>query len=466
MADWSLPVNTTNYVDVLTYLKARDVDAGTLCYAAPTTPPTGMIQYLRAGNKFQEWNGSSWDDKVLAIAGGGTGGSSAAAARTALGLGTMATQADSAVSITGGTITGVSLAASTIASGEVALARGGTGASLSLGATGSFLQSNGSAVVFGVSGAALTGLNATNLASGTVNVARLAGITTTQMASANVSQFTNDAGYATTATASVPISTIIDYAGPTPLPAGVAANFLVCDGGAVSRVTYSALFAIVGTTYGAGDGVNTFNVPDCRQRSSIGTDGTYALAATGGSLAHTHGATGLSNDTHAGHTHATSGTTGAGSAHSHSMSGATASDGAHYHRQGNTGSTEPPDHGHSFTTDVTDLGVTDVDADQGDPIYSQVSVVYALSNAIHSHTGSTGGVNSTLAHVHSNPNTDNESGHTHAGGTLAAANESAHTHSSGSLAAASGGSHSHVLSGNTAAGSHAYIAFHKLIKYA
>lgn len=466
MADWTLPVNTTDYVDVLTYLKARDVDAGTLCYAAPTTPPTGMFKYVRADNKFQEWSGAAWVDKVLAVAGGGTGSATASGARTNLGLGTMAVQNDSSVSITGGSITGVTLAASVITSGEVALARGGTGASLALGAAGTILQSNGAAVVFGTDGSALTSLNATNLSSGTVNLARLSGITTTQMASANVSQFTNDAGYATTATASVPLGTVIEYAGPTPLPAGVAANYLVCDGSAVSRVTYSALFAIIGTTYGSGDGVNTFNLPNCQSRSSIGADGTYTLGATGGAILHTHAYGTLVNDTHAGHTHSLSGTTGAGSAHSHSISGTTAAGSAHSHSGGTSGSTAPPNHSHGYTTDATNIGVSTGDADYGDPNYSTVGVVTSISNANHTHTGTTTGVIEDMSHTHSVPTTGSESSHTHGGGTLAAANESSHTHGGGTLAAATAGSHSHVLSGATASGSHAYIAFHKLIKYA
>jgi len=41
-------------------------------------------------------------------------------------------------------------------------------------------------------------------------------------------------------------------------------GYLVCNGLAVSRSTYSALFAVLGTTYGAGDGSTTFNVPDYR----------------------------------------------------------------------------------------------------------------------------------------------------------------------------------------------------------
>lgn len=48
-------------------------------------------------------------------------------------------------------------------------------------------------------------------------------------------------------------------------------GWLFCDGSAVSRVTYADLFAVIGTTYGVGDGVTTFNLPDFQGRSPIGT---------------------------------------------------------------------------------------------------------------------------------------------------------------------------------------------------
>ena len=62
------------------------------------------------------------------------------------------------------------------------------------------------------------------------------------------------------------------------LPTG----FLECAGAAVSRSTYSALFAIVGTTYGVGDGSSTFNLPDLQDNIAMGKSGTKALASTGG----------------------------------------------------------------------------------------------------------------------------------------------------------------------------------------
>jgi len=61
------------------------------------------------------------------------------------------------------------------------------------------------------------------------------------------------------------------------------AGYLLCNGGAVSRSTYAELFAVTGTTYGAGDGSTTFNVPQLQGKMPQGFDGnTYNLAGTGG----------------------------------------------------------------------------------------------------------------------------------------------------------------------------------------
>ena len=57
------------------------------------------------------------------------------------------------------------------------------------------------------------------------------------------------------------------YAGST-APTG----WLLCYGQAVSRGTYSILFSVIGTTYGAGDGTTTFNLPDLRGRVPVGLD--------------------------------------------------------------------------------------------------------------------------------------------------------------------------------------------------
>ena len=62
----------------------------------------------------------------------------------------------------------------------------------------------------------------------------------------------------------------------------IPTGYLNCDGAAVSRSTYSALFTLIGTTYGSGDGSSTFNVPNLAGRFAIGKSGSYALGSTGG----------------------------------------------------------------------------------------------------------------------------------------------------------------------------------------
>ena len=72
-------------------------------------------------------------------------------------------------------------------------------------------------------------------------------------------------------TSVLPIGSYIQFAG-SQAPAG----FLVCNGGEISRTTYSALFAVIGTTYGSGDGSTTFNLPNLTDRFLQGssTSGT------------------------------------------------------------------------------------------------------------------------------------------------------------------------------------------------
>lgn len=80
---------------------------------------------------------------------------------------------------------------------------------------------------------------------------------------------------------------------------------LLCDGTAYSRTTYAGLFAVIGTTWGVGDGATTFNVPDLRGRSPLGAGTGSGLTArtmgqTGGNenlAAHTHTVPGGSNAT-------------------------------------------------------------------------------------------------------------------------------------------------------------------------
>ncbi|UVT19085.1 MAG: tail fiber protein [Nitrospira sp.] len=85
----------------------------------------------------------------------------------------------------------------------------------------------------------------------------------------------------------VPPGAVLFYAAATP-PNG----WYVCDGTAKNRTTDAALFAVIGTTFGAGDGATTFNVPDARSRNVVaagqGTGLTMRnLAGSGGEETHT-----------------------------------------------------------------------------------------------------------------------------------------------------------------------------------
>ncbi|MDD3494225.1 MAG: tail fiber protein [Candidatus Thermoplasmatota archaeon] len=85
----------------------------------------------------------------------------------------------------------------------------------------------------------------------------------------------------------IPIGALLDWPGPN-TPTG----WLLCYGQAVSRTTYAALFAALGTTWGAGDGSTTFNLPDFRGRVGAGKDNMGGTAANRLSIGATLGAAG------------------------------------------------------------------------------------------------------------------------------------------------------------------------------
>lgn len=85
-------------------------------------------------------------------------------------------------------------------------------------------------------------------------------------------------------------------------------GWLMCDASAVSRtVTYDGLFAVIGTTFGTGDGSTTFNVPDFRGRVPVGVGTGDASDATAFALADKDGeeAVALTEAELASHTHNT-----------------------------------------------------------------------------------------------------------------------------------------------------------------
>lgn len=121
----------------------------------------------------------------------------------------------------------------------------------------------------------------------------------------------------------VPVGGVIPFAG-TSAPTG----FLACDGSAISRTTYAALFAVIGTSHGQGDGSTTFNLPDYRGRFLRGVDGgqgrdpnagTRTAMATGGNTGDNVGS--LQADEFKSHFHHTA-RAGGGSAGTPSWAGA------------------------------------------------------------------------------------------------------------------------------------------------
>ena len=78
----------------------------------------------------------------------------------------------------------------------------------------------------------------------------------------------------------------------------IPTGYLECNAQAVSRSTYADLFAVIGTTFGVGDGSTTFNVPDLRDNFPVGVSGTKALGTKAGSNTATLAETNLASHSH------------------------------------------------------------------------------------------------------------------------------------------------------------------------
>lgn len=169
----------------------------------------------------------------------------------------------------------------------------------------------------------------------------------------------------------VPAGKLDDFAG-TSAPAG----WLVCDGSAISRTTYSRLFTAIGTTWGAGDGSTTFNVPNLSRKVTVGSGGTGT-----GTLANTVGATG-GEEAHAL-------TTAELAAHNHGVT-----DPGHVH------TVSDPGHAHSMNSVVDNLGPNLAGHGFGATGSGQLEIANNSTNA-----ASTGiGINSATTGITTNNN--------------------------------------------------------------
>ena len=356
----------------------------------------------------------------------------------------------------------------------------GGGERLRVNTSGITVTGNVAATNFSGNGTTISALNASNLSTGTVPVARLPVATSSVVGVSrpDASTITIDGSGVLTANvnAAVPAGTIVMTARSTS-PTG----WLLCDGSNVSRTTYGVLFSAIGTAFGSGDGSTTFTLPNMVNRFPVGAGSTYALAATGGTTTHSHTVT-TSVTVDAGGDHNHSGSTGSAApgtdtqgAHSHTVDSHTHtvtvdSGGSHTHDLSNhTHTVVAPTHTHTVTVsnhthsisgsgththyvEGSTTGPSSTGGNTEGGVYQQSALqdhyhdfgVHSQAGGDHNHTGSTGSAGGATI-------TSSADG----GGTITSGGPSVN-------ATGSGGSHTHTASsggatpGTSTNGAHAH----------
>lgn len=143
----------------------------------------------------------------------------------------------------------------------------------------------------------------------------------------------------------IPAGVITAWAG-TSAPDG----WLICEGTAISRSVYAALFNICSTTFGAGDGFSTFNIPDIRGRSIYGTSSNISRGSTSTAISASFSIT------------SGSGSTGAGGGHTHSTTTASVNSTSDKDVAATvtvlTGISAASDHTHTASSSITAPGIS------------------------------------------------------------------------------------------------------------
>jgi len=255
-----------------------------------------------------------------------------------------------------------------------------------------------------------------------------------------------DIGYQ--ASVAPPVGSIISWANALDAR---PSNWEPCSGDAISRSTYSSLFDIIGTRFGAGNGSTTFNLPDLRGSTLVMRPATHASVAvqdvSGGltwvqgtadlfsaithptdGASHTHTWTDSESGSHthaADHSHATTiSSTGSGGDHGHSYTASTSSNG-HTHTVGSlatftaaTGTTASagPDDSASGSHTHTG-GATATGNSHSHTVSSESYSTIASHNTAHSFSPSsssfTGSSDAGGAHSHGGTLTSPSAGHVH-----------------------------------------------------
>jgi microcystin-dependent protein len=208
----------------------------------------------------------------------------------------------------------------------------------------------------------------------------------------------------------MPIGAILDFAGPQP-PSG----WLVCDGRTISRTTYAALFAVIGTYWGAGDGSTTFALPNTKGRAMIGPGTVIDQLGNSYSYSFTQ-QTGVAyniiqrahlpnynmgTDAQGNHSHG--GNTQNAGAHGHTM------DTQGYHSHGTWTAANDRDHTHAASSDaqgdhqhnspwVGTAGINGAGGGPGSSVTSSGGGPLTSVNGRHSHNITVGGA--STGHLH------------------------------------------------------------------
>lgn len=224
-------------------------------------------------------------------------------------------------------------------------------------------------------------------------------VTANKLGSAAVTTAKIDDGAVTSAKLSsnlqnavIPSGSIFPFAG-TSAPSG----YLICDGSPVSRTTYADLFTVCGTTYGAGDGSTTFNLPNLKGRMPVGLDSSQAefdtRGETGGAKTHTLTQSEMPSHTHSGSSLSTS------SSGSHSHSGSTDTAGSHTHWTWQTTSSV----GYSNTGAFSAAAAPSLSTTGSDGSHSHSLSISSAGDHTHSISGNTSAAGSGSAHNNLQP---------------------------------------------------------------
>ena len=350
MADFNKPTDSDESDLVLELQNQKMLAIAKMDYSQYTNIPIGVIQYVEG--EFKQKTLSSWEDLPITyttqtiVADTGTFATSISSPTITTIQASITSEVDRATNAESTIQNTISSIQSTITTTQASVS---TESSRAISAEGEISQdvTNLTQTVTNLNSTVSTNIisgNSTTLDSAKTyadqKVADLVGSAPAVLNTLNelANALGNDAAFSTTVTnqlgsiqgqvdSMIPPGVIWQFAGSA-APTG----WLVCDGSAISRETYSALFSTIGILYGVGDS-STFNIPDFRKRIAVGKGSTDTLGQNENqteqnrSLSHTHsipahyhsmGAGANLSTTHTGssglqsanHTH--SGTTGAG----------------------------------------------------------------------------------------------------------------------------------------------------------